>query len=139
MSPVPLFSVTVEPQGEACLMRVSGDLDLSTADRLGSVLDAARADGVTTLLDLSAVNFIDSAGLKVLLRSAEAADAHDWAWFIVAGIQRGVAARRGHRHHIAAAAGGAAEPRAHRDTQDCSSASRGLTRGYASRRPPAGW
>jgi anti-anti-sigma factor len=38
---------------------------------------------VTALLDLSAVSFIDSAGLRVLLRSARAIDVHDWAWFIV--------------------------------------------------------
>ena len=35
------------------------------------------------MLDLSAVSFIDSAGLRVLLRSARAVDAHDWTWFIV--------------------------------------------------------
>lgn len=83
MSPVPLFRVTVEPREETCLIRASGELDRSTADRLSSALDAARADGVTALLDLSAVSFIDSAGLRVLLRSARAVDAHDWAWFIV--------------------------------------------------------
>jgi anti-anti-sigma factor len=77
------FRVSIEQLGEACLIRVIGDLDLSTADRLGSALDAARADGVTTLVDLSAVNFIDSAGLRVLLRSAEAVDAHRWDWRIV--------------------------------------------------------
>ena len=77
------FSVTVERQGEACLVRVNGDLDVSTADRLGSALDAARADGVTTLVDLSDVNFIDSAGLKVLLRSAHAAEASHWTWHIM--------------------------------------------------------
>ena len=83
MSPVPLFRVTVEPLEETCLIRARGELDRSTADRLSSALDAARADGVTTLLDLSAVSFIDSAGLRVLLRSAAAVNAHDWAWFIV--------------------------------------------------------
>ena len=83
MSPFPLFRATVEPLEETCLIRASGELDRSTADRLSSVLDAARADGVTALLDLSAVRFIDSAGLRVLLRSARAVDAHDWAWFIV--------------------------------------------------------
>ena len=108
MSPVPLFRVTVEPLEETCLIRASGELDRTTADRLSSALDAARADGVTTLLDLSAVSFIDTAGLRVLLCSAHAVDAHDRAWFIVAGIQRGVAARRVERHQIAAAVGGAA-------------------------------
>ena len=83
MSPLPLFRVTLEPLEETCFIRASGELDRSTADRLSSALDAARADGVTALLDLAAVSFIDSTGLRVLLRSAHAADAHDWAWFIV--------------------------------------------------------
>ena len=83
MSPVPLFRVTVEPLEETCLIRARGELDRSTADRLSSALEAARADGVTALLDLSAVSFIDSAGLRVLLRSARDVDAYDWACFIV--------------------------------------------------------
>ena len=83
MSPVPLFRVTVEPLEETCLIKAGGELDRSTADRLSSALDAARADGVTTLLDLSAVSFIDTAGLRVLLCSGAAFDAHDRAWFIV--------------------------------------------------------
>ena len=83
MSSFALFRVTIEPLEEACLIRATGELDRSTADRLSSALDAARADGVTTLVDLSGVSFIDSAGLRVLLRSARAVDAHHWAWFIV--------------------------------------------------------
>ena len=83
MSPVPQFRVTVEPLEETCLIRAAGELDRTTADRLGSALDAARADGVTTLLDLSAVSFIDSAGLRVLVRTAHDAGADDWAWYIV--------------------------------------------------------
>ena len=83
MSPVPLFRVTVGPLEETRLIRASGELDRSTADRLSSALAAARADGVTALLDLSAVSFIDSAGLRVLLHAARAVDAHDWACFIV--------------------------------------------------------
>ena len=83
MSSLALLRVTIEPLEDACRIRVSGELDLSTADRLSSALEAARADGVTTLLDLSAVSFIDLAGLRVLLRSARAVEAHNWAWFIV--------------------------------------------------------
>ena len=83
MSPVPLFRVTVEPLEETCLIKAGGELDRSTAGRLSSALDAALADGVTTLLDLSAVSFIDTAGLRVLLCSGEAFEAHDQAWFIV--------------------------------------------------------
>jgi anti-anti-sigma regulatory factor len=50
----------VEPLEETCLIKARHELDRSTADRLSSALDAARADGVTTLLDLSAVSFIDT-------------------------------------------------------------------------------
>ena len=83
MSPAPLFRVTVEPLEETCLIRASGELDRTTANRLSSALDAARADGMTALLDLSSVSFMDTAGLRVLLRSGRAFDALDQAWFIV--------------------------------------------------------
>ena len=83
MSPVPVFRVTVEALEATCLIKACGELDRATADRLSSALDAALADGVTTLLDLSAVSFIDTAGLRVLLCSGEAFDAHDQTCFIV--------------------------------------------------------
>ena len=77
------LKITIEPLNESCVIRARGELDRSTANGLRAALDAARADGVTTLLDLSAVSFIDSAGLRVLLRTARAADAHHWGCFIV--------------------------------------------------------
>ncbi len=83
MSPVPLFGVTVERLEKTCFIRAHGELDRSTADRLRLTLDSARADGMTALLDLSAVTFMDTAGLRVLLSSARAIEADDWAWFIV--------------------------------------------------------
>jgi anti-sigma B factor antagonist len=83
VSPAPLFRVTVEPLEETCLIRAGGELDRGTAERLSSALDAARADGMTVLLDLSDVSFIDSTGLRILLSSARSTDADDWALFIV--------------------------------------------------------
>jgi anti-anti-sigma factor len=77
------FRVTVEPLEDACVMRATGELQADTANRLRSPLGAARNDGVTTLLDLSGVTFIDSAGLRVLLEAARAVDSDEWAWFIV--------------------------------------------------------
>lgn len=77
------FRVTIEPLEDACVMRVTGELDSVTADRLRGTLGAARRDELTTVLDMSGVSFIDSAGLSVLLEAALATDRHDWAWFIV--------------------------------------------------------
>jgi anti-sigma B factor antagonist len=75
--------VTIESLEDVCVIRVTGDLDASSLQRLRSPLDAARSDRRTTLLDLSGVEFIDSAGLGVLLAAAWAADDEEWAWFLV--------------------------------------------------------
>jgi anti-sigma B factor antagonist len=77
------FRITIEPLEDACVMRVTGELDSGTADRLRGTLGAARQDELTTVLDMSGVSFIDSSGLRVLLEAARATDTHDWAWFIV--------------------------------------------------------
>jgi stage II sporulation protein AA (anti-sigma F factor antagonist) len=77
------FRVTIEPLEDACVMRATGELDAATADRLRGPLVGARDDGITTLLDMSGVRFIDSSGLGVLLEAARATDRDDWAWFIV--------------------------------------------------------
>jgi anti-anti-sigma factor len=78
-----VLRVSVEPLEDACVIRAAGELDFSTADRLRARLDAARADGVTTLVDLAGVNFVDAAGLRVLLDAARDSDKHEWPWFIV--------------------------------------------------------
>ena len=77
------FTVTIEPLEDACVMRVTGELDSGTADRLRGPLAGAREDEVTALLDMSGVSFIDSSGLGVLLEAARATDRDGWAWFIV--------------------------------------------------------
>jgi anti-anti-sigma factor len=77
------FRVTIEPLEDACVMRATGELQAGTVERLRSPLAAARHDGVTTLLDLSGITFIDLAGLRVLLEAARTTDSHEWAWFIV--------------------------------------------------------
>jgi anti-sigma B factor antagonist len=75
--------VTVEPLEDACLIRASGELDSSTAERLRAPLEAASADGVSALVDLAGVTFMDSAGLRVLLGAGRASDADEWPWFVV--------------------------------------------------------
>jgi anti-sigma B factor antagonist len=77
------FRISLETLEDACVLRVGGELDLSTAGQLRAQLEAVRGAGLTALLDMSGVRFIDSSGLRVLLEAARAADAHEWAWFIV--------------------------------------------------------
>jgi len=53
----------------AVVVRVDGEVDLATAPALWAALERALADGDQLVLDLSAVTFIDSTGLSVLLRA----------------------------------------------------------------------
>ena len=75
--------VPLEPVEEACLIRVAGEIDYGNADQLRRHLDHARDEGDTTLLDLAAVEFMDSAGLEVLLDASRAVDSDMWPFFIV--------------------------------------------------------
>jgi anti-sigma B factor antagonist len=89
-SPGPL-TITVEPLEEARLIRVTGELDLSTTPTLGRELHSARDQGVTAVLDLSEVTFIDSTGLQLLLEASGLSAANGWAFFIArpsAAVQR---------------------------------------------------
>ena len=75
--------VTIESLEDACVIRAAGDLEASSLERLRASLDAARSDRRTTLLDLSGIEYMDSAGLGLLLAAAWAADDEEWAWFLV--------------------------------------------------------
>lgn len=64
----PAFSVATEVDGDRAVVRVVGELDLQTAPRLREELVAVVNQGVTDLvLDLAALDFIDSSGLSVLI------------------------------------------------------------------------
>jgi anti-anti-sigma factor len=61
----------------ATTVGASGDIDLSTVGELDDELAAAvGSDAATVIVDLSAVTFIDSAGISALLRGRRAADEH---------------------------------------------------------------
>jgi anti-sigma B factor antagonist len=66
-------TIESEPQGSTLVLRVRGELDMSTAPQLSDALsEAAKGDAETTLLDLSGVTFIDSSALRVLVVSGRA-------------------------------------------------------------------
>jgi anti-sigma B factor antagonist len=67
--PQPKFDVTEEDLDDNIrVLDASGEIHVSTAPRFSERLNAAIADGKTSLiLDFSRVEFIDSTGLSVLL------------------------------------------------------------------------
>jgi anti-sigma B factor antagonist len=69
MTPAPHgLAIETDQQGDQVVVRVKGELDLSTTPQLSAALDdAATATPSTVVLDLGGVSFIDSSALRVLV------------------------------------------------------------------------
>jgi anti-sigma B factor antagonist len=69
-------SVSRQPNGDLITVVVSGDVDLAVSASVEhAILDAVGTDGVTTVIvDLSAVDFLDSSGITLLLKGRRRAD-----------------------------------------------------------------
>ena len=57
------------------VVAVAGDVDLAAADTLWSVLDEYVRPGASVVVDCSRVAFLDSMGLRTLIRAQQKADA----------------------------------------------------------------
>ena len=63
--------------GGAVTVTVAGDVDLAAADTLWSVLDEYVRPGAHVVVDCSRVAFLDSMGLRTLIRAQHKAGASD--------------------------------------------------------------
>jgi anti-sigma B factor antagonist len=78
------FSVDEHEEGGVRVVAVSGELDIATAPTLCARLDATRVGRRPRLLvDLTAVDFCDSTGLRALLGAASEVRAHGGRFAIV--------------------------------------------------------
>ena len=70
---LPEFSVDVETDDDALIFWLDGELDMATARLLESELGKARPSSARRIvLDLSALRFIDSTGMALLVDAVEA-------------------------------------------------------------------
>jgi anti-sigma B factor antagonist len=78
-------AVRVFEEGRSSVVHVVGELDIASAEQLDSVLRtlAQRSHG-RVVVDLSRVSFMDSAGLRVLVRARERMDAGG-RWLLTRG------------------------------------------------------
>jgi anti-sigma B factor antagonist len=78
------------PSGER-LIRVHGELDIATAGDLERALLRRREPGEQVILDLAGLRFMDSTGLRVLMRARSEAKTGRWELFVrnvPANVQR---------------------------------------------------
>ena len=67
-TPIPPLQLSTRPRGPWTVVQAAGDLDLATAPDLAAIAsDAALEMGGSVALDLAAIRFIDSSGLRTLL------------------------------------------------------------------------
>jgi anti-anti-sigma factor len=63
------LTVTREDGADASVLRLAGELDLSTAPRLSDRIDEVLSDGrFRVVVDLTAVTFCDSTGMSAFVR-----------------------------------------------------------------------
>jgi anti-sigma B factor antagonist len=84
--PPDLFSCEVHRNDGSGWVRPAGDLDLDTVHRVESALAELRDGGCGSLvLDLRALTFMDSTGLRLVIRWHTAARAEGFAFAVVPG------------------------------------------------------
>lgn len=67
------FEVTVGEQNGAMVVAPRGELDIAGTARFDEAVDTALSSGGDVVIDLRELSFIDSSGLRSLLRAARAA------------------------------------------------------------------
>ena len=81
-SPTP-FEVSSEAVDGTCVVRVAGDLDIETHEKLADCL-VREAERGAVVVDLTACEFIDSSGVRALLLGIRAAGGEDATRFAIA-------------------------------------------------------
>lgn len=76
--PPPEFAVESGRDGGVLTLRPTGELDIATAPRLERALHDGRAPGDEVVLDLAGLEFVDSTGLRVIVRAVEASHRNGW-------------------------------------------------------------
>ncbi len=79
-----LADVDFRTHGKSLVAHVSGEIDISNADQLGSLLtDATGNDLLALVVDLTALDYVDSAGIRLIYRLQERLESRGQAFRLV--------------------------------------------------------
>jgi anti-sigma B factor antagonist len=83
-------NVMIRSDGDAVLVVIEGEIDLSNADAVAQQVSTALSNyTMRAVLDLSKVTYIDSSGLAVLIEAMQNVS-HYGGQFALSGLQEGV-------------------------------------------------
>lgn len=80
-----VFSINIDDDGGLPVLRLEGELDIASAERLDEEIRRMEGRLDTLTLDLSGLTFMDSQGLRVLLGARQRADSEGWRLVVVPG------------------------------------------------------
>jgi|tagenome__1003787_1003787.scaffolds.fasta_scaffold18728147_2 anti-anti-sigma factor len=84
MTPGP-FRVDTRQNGDGVVLALEGELDLAGEGVLEQAVQSARVAGGKLTIDLTELHFIDSSGLRVLVRLHNAAVTDGFEYRLIAG------------------------------------------------------
>src|SRR6185312_10057323 len=82
------FRIDEDRTDDAVVLTLHGELDLASADAVQQRLDTLAEAGTPTRLDLDALRFMDSSGLRLVLQAAETSRTTGWAFTITPGSEQ---------------------------------------------------
>jgi anti-anti-sigma factor len=85
--PGEIFEMAEHADGETAVLVLSGELDLGTVGQVQERLDQLRDGRRPVILDLERLTFMDSTGIRLLLRAAEDATRNAWAFHVTRGSE----------------------------------------------------
>lgn len=65
----PSLTLTIDDRADSTVIRVCGEVDATNHTKLAATLGEAQRLGAPIIMDLSAMTFLDSSGLNVLLQA----------------------------------------------------------------------
>ncbi len=73
---------------DAVVVSLRGDVDLTACEAVQTALDAARGRGTVLVLDLRAVGFMDTSGLRLVISEQQRAEADGYRFVVVPGLDK---------------------------------------------------
>lgn len=89
------LEISERQDGDTTVVELCGELDMDTVGPVERRLEELAGEGRATVLDLDRLDFMDSVGIRLVLRSCEAAQRDGWAFHVTRGsdaVQRVFAA-----------------------------------------------
>jgi anti-sigma B factor antagonist len=85
----PDLSVSIRPEGDRSVVAVSGEIDVYTAPKLREhLIDLVSGGQYHLVVDLEAVDFLDSTGLGVLVGGLKRVRSHEGSLHLVCSQER---------------------------------------------------